>query len=148
VVVSPFAANLSRKGEVKMFKVGDRVRLTENYPLAPFNKGDEGVVERVYNEMDGQYLVSFRVPSKGSCCCLNTRLELVSPASFNISTATDQELADEYRRNVNVVNDLLGALKDRGYTIDAIHPSLNKRVTIVESRERFIYKTEMKRMEI
>lgn len=57
---------------------------------------------------------------------------------FNLATATDQELANEYRDCVNKGCDIVAELRRRGYTVTC----KNGRLLSHENRERFISKTE------
>lgn len=70
------------------------------------------------------------------------RFRAVEETEFNISTATDQALADEYRRVVNEVAPLLKELLDRGYSVTAPNEIPGKNVRVVVSTKRVIKKTE------
>jgi hypothetical protein len=117
-----------------MFKVGDRVLLKERY--GSFPKGTEATVIKVVSSYwsNAQQLVITDVQGMH---CYDFRLELV-PKGFNVSTMTDQELADEFRRTINQHYDMAEALTARGYKIRL--PS-NGLVCGYKERERLINKT-------
>lgn len=104
-----------------MFKVDDKVRLIEDY--GNLKAGAEGRVTKVtsieYEESGrkAKQMVSFQLGSAVSgspyFTCFDFRLEKIK--DFNLSTATDQELADEYRRGSVERLAIAQALRDRGY---------------------------------
>lgn len=104
-----------------MFKIGDKVRFKEAYmDMAP--KGTTDVVTGVRNlkytigDRNSTYLIRLK---NLKIEVFNTRLELMEEGSFNVSTATDQELADEYRRLIALRAKLCSALESRGFSVIA-----------------------------
>jgi len=105
-----------------MFKVGDKVRFNQDYGYCA-RKGDTGVVTRVkkvstpYTEygQTATHLVKVELTEGSTRECLDFRLDKVSDEPFNVSTATDQELADEYRRLLDLRLPVWEELINRGY---------------------------------
>lgn len=114
-----------------MFKVGDKVRLIERY--GAYNEGAEDIVTFVKEPYRGETLIHTK-----SFVCYSKRLELVSNG-FNISTATDQELADEYRRILGVSISCTDELVRRGY--DVMYERGGVKYKIAPIGKRFITKT-------
>jgi hypothetical protein len=102
---------------MKMFKVGDRVRFKQGYMQYPV--GSTGTVTGVKNCQSGKILVSVTVDGRETTFVYSGRLELIEKTGFNVSTATDQELADEIRRVWKEYVPLFLALKSRGYMLAA-----------------------------
>jgi len=90
-----------------MFKVGDTVRCVRPR-IGYFKYGEVCKVTSI--SPCGQFVRVKNFPSGHD----PKDFELMSP-EFNISTATDQELADEYVRRVNAKNELFEELKSRGF---------------------------------
>lgn len=93
-----------------MFKAGDRVRCKDaSLAKSYLTEGKEYIVESEQQ----------RIKLKGiSAGWYPSRFELVKKAtSFDTSTATDQELADEYRRTTEQAYKLVYTLLKRGYEI-------------------------------
>jgi hypothetical protein len=121
----------------KTFKSGDKVRALTTWSQW-FKKGDILTVSHMTQdgdrtEADGLwvYVSSPNFDHAGGFYPEN--FELVSSSEFNISTATDQELADEYRRLVNEATAMFLTLRERGYTVKTdtgmiIAPSTRRRI--------------------
>lgn len=104
-----------------MFKIGDKVRLLEDYASMP--AGTEGVVTALkkasITQWEGRpvtHLIGFMSDTGKALACFNCRLELVS-RGFNISKATDQELADEYRLLREEASNCAKELHSRGFEV-------------------------------
>jgi hypothetical protein len=86
-----------------------------------FRKGDKGLVTGVEkaNLYGGQLI---RVMFKdGLTSCYDFRLDKIDkPKEFDVSTATDQELANEYRRMCDERTAVFDELRNRGYSITSI----------------------------
>jgi hypothetical protein len=102
------------------FKVGDRVRVLPKHVNNHLKLNVVYVVEAVKNPygyfegLDLQNVPKFSKDQGWHEC----RFELVSSANeFNISTATDEELAAEYRRLTDERVACSIALRDRGYNL-------------------------------
>lgn len=103
------------------FKVGDRVRLTEDYS-AGFRRGDEATVKAV----PGGDLVRIVNRLGQTAICYSRRLELTPP------DPSDKELADEYRRLAFEMKKVRSALVGKGYSLivgGAQPPKFRKMVT-------------------
>jgi hypothetical protein len=92
-----------------MFKVGDRVRAVNNWTCW-FKEGDEFTVADVDN------YIYIKHPKLGRGGFRAENFELVTN-EFNVSTATDQELADEFRTTRKRLQELNDALVSRGFTV-------------------------------
>jgi hypothetical protein len=130
-----------------VFKVGDKVRLLEDYGTMVVGEiypviGIEKLVGEYFDGRLTKQLVKVKLPNGTTNTGFAFRFELVEEETFTVSAATDQELATEYRRVVNEAADLMETLQARGYTITSKHPVQGKKVVMVAARERVITKTE------
>jgi hypothetical protein len=117
-----------------MFKVGDKVRFNQDYGYVA-RKGETGVVTKIKktnhtkNKQTTIYIVTVSLTEGQTTECFDFRLDKVSDEPFNVSTATDQELADEYRRLRQEMKDeyrrlreeqrpVFDELRRRGYSIN------------------------------
>jgi hypothetical protein len=116
-----------------MFKVGDKVRVREtlmNYAT----EGETFTVERVNKNY--VYIKSL----KGRIgCFFHHRFELVEAAKlFDISKATDQELADEIRRLQAQREEFTKILQNRGYLLRWLYQDGKNILSFVKKLETVI----------
>jgi hypothetical protein len=99
--------------------VGDRVRLNQNYMR--FRKGDEGFVTSVEKaNLSGGPLIWVMFKDR-LASCYDFRLDKIDkPKELDVSTATDQELANECRRRCDEKAVVFDELRHRGYSITSI----------------------------
>jgi hypothetical protein len=97
---------------------GDRVRLNQDY--MEFRKGDKGLV--IYGSESTRNAPLIRVMFNDRLTsCYDFRLDKIDePKEFTVSTATDQELANEYRRMCDERTAVFDELRNRGYSISII----------------------------
>lgn len=95
------------------FKIGDKVRLKEDYPL-DWKKGDGGIVERITQYGREEPLVVIRITHQGASPTLSVyqrRLELVPEEK------TEQELVDEYMAALAICRSTRDTLASLGYVL-------------------------------
>lgn len=119
-----------------MFKVGDKVvcidtkngangvlKFGKTYTIGGFDKYGFVLLKELHPHGLGYFA---------------SRFELAEEV-FNISSATDQQLADEYRKNIKIRGDLLAELNTRGYVLTnalgkvleyCTNPTISKRITL------------------
>lgn len=99
-----------------MFKVGDKVRLKMSYMTFPI--GLTGTVTKIRpTERCGNTMIEVAFDVGTNTAAFDFRFERVSNSAFNISTATDQELANEYRRMQDERKPVYDELIRRGFDL-------------------------------
>jgi hypothetical protein len=100
-----------------MFKVGDKVRCISVCGGAAATVGRTYIIARRQTRADS--LVFFTGDHNSVTAMYASRFELVTPEELNVSSATDQELADEYRRRRDELREVYEVLTERGYTVNS-----------------------------
>jgi hypothetical protein len=108
-----------------MFKVGDKVRFNQDVDCVA-RKGETGVVNGIKKaiyiegrqEEECLRLVKVSLTEGHTSKCFDFQLAKVSDEPFNVSTATDQQLANEYRRLREEQRPVFDELRRRGYSIN------------------------------
>jgi hypothetical protein len=127
-----------------VFKVGDKVIAKENSAYGPLVHNQiytiDGLNEAVRDRNGEPAYFLKEVGRKNSGFFAFRFYDKAVDASFNISTATDQELADEYRRLSEIRIPIFDEIKQRGYK--CIDPN-SKNVLVIHKNYQFV-KTETK----
>lgn len=98
------------------FKVGDKVRALDNSLYGPLVK-DQIYTVKGDHPTTANAIVLVELPQLSGF--FPKRFEKVSE-EFNVSTATDQELANEYRRMCDKRTAVFDELRNRGYVVRSI----------------------------
>jgi hypothetical protein len=102
------------------FKVGDRVRLNQDYggigPNYMHKEGTEGVVTRCGGLGVALITVEGEGFLNGKCKAYEHRFDLVEEYKAPEPEKTDKELGDEFRANLTRNREIEGILVGRGYT--------------------------------
>jgi hypothetical protein len=134
------------------FKVGDRVRCVVPGVFLKLKECPFGTVTYVGTKAEGNkdfgYWLKVTLENgKMLDNVLSFRFALVEEEKmFNISTATDKELADEYRRMRDEIVLVARALQDRNYTMRRDGVLLSRGRLTSEGCEISIFKSETKRI--
>jgi hypothetical protein len=106
-----------------MFKVGDKVIAKENSSYGPLVRNQtytiDGLNEKVQDSNSEPAYFLKEVGRKNSGFFAFRFYDKAVDTQFNASTATDQELADEYRRVRKELMNIHNELDVRGYSVNS-----------------------------
>jgi hypothetical protein len=130
---------------MKRFKVGAHVVCVDPGTFTFLTEGKTYVVipddrASIFGSISANHTVCV-VNDNGASVTLNYWRFEDAPEEFNISTASDQELADEYRRRLENLYEVGHALQDRGFEIRVEegglcpHKNIKRTITKKEIKE-------------
>jgi hypothetical protein len=121
-----------------VFEIGNRIRCLNSVNSHGLVKGSVYTVSGINNR---QGFVLIKELPNNVLGFFDHRFELVTDEVFNVSTATDQELADEYRRLLDSRVPIFNELKNRGFTVKTKNSGVC--ITPIKGDNLAIYKSSM-----